>query len=124
MVHELVAGRAVPAGFDGGAAGGVARGICRVGVPGSPVREQPERPCEFGAFGGQLVGGPGWPMGVGPGHQQSVALEPFEALGQDVRGDARDLAEKFVEPARAGQQRLHYEQRPPVADPGQRFGER
>jgi S1-C subfamily serine protease len=40
------------------------------------VREQPERPSEFGALGGQLVGGPGWPLRVGPGHQQSVALEP------------------------------------------------
>jgi hypothetical protein len=39
-------------------------------------------------------------------------------------GDARDQAEKFVEPARAGQQRFHHQQCPPVADPGQRLGER
>src|SRR5690348_11615143 len=94
VVDELVAGRAVPAGLDGGAAGEVAWGVCLVGVPGPPVREQPERPGEFGALGGQLVGGSGWPLGVGPGDQQPVALQPFEALGQDVRGDARDLAEK------------------------------
>jgi hypothetical protein len=44
VVNELVAGRAVPAGLDGGAAGGVTRGVRQVGVPGPPVREQAERP--------------------------------------------------------------------------------
>ncbi len=52
------------------------------------------------------------------------AAVPIEALGQDVRGDAGDLAEKVVEPARAGEQCLHHQQCPPVADPGQRLGER
>jgi hypothetical protein len=59
VVNELVAGRAVPAGLDGGAAGEVTWGVGRVGVPGPPVREQSERSGEFGALGGQLVGGPG-----------------------------------------------------------------
>ena len=36
-----------------------AGGFRRVGVPGSPVRQQAERPGELGALGGQLVGGPG-----------------------------------------------------------------
>ena len=124
VVDEFVAGRAVPADLDRGAAGGVARGVRRIGVPGAPVREQPERPGEFGALGGQLVGGPGRALGVQPRDQQSVAFEPLEALGQDVRGDARNQAEQLVEPGRAGQQRLHHQQRPPVADPGQRLGER
>src|SRR6516165_7943663 len=51
VVHELVAGRAVPAGFDGRPAGEVTRGVRRVGVPSPPVREQQERPGEFGALG-------------------------------------------------------------------------
>jgi hypothetical protein len=102
VVDELVAGRAVPAGFERGAAGDVTWGVHRIGVPGTPVREQPERPRELGALGCQLVGGPGGPLGVGPGYQQSVAFEPFEALGQNVRGDARDQSEKFIEPPRAG----------------------
>src|SRR6202007_1727583 len=88
VVNELVAGRAVPAGLDGGAAGEVTWGVRRIGVPGPPVREQPERPGEFGALGGQLVGGPGGPLGVGPGDQYSVAFEPLEALGQGVSGAA------------------------------------
>src|SRR5215472_15888928 len=66
VVNELVTGWAVPAGLDGGAAGGVARGAGRVGVPAPPVCEQPERPGEFGAFGGELVGGPGRPLRVRP----------------------------------------------------------
>ena len=32
-----------------------------------PVKIAPERPGEFGALGGQLVGGPGGSLGVGPG---------------------------------------------------------
>src|SRR6266571_7320511 len=62
VVNELVACRAVPAGLDGGAAGEVTRGVRQVGVPGPPVREQAERSGEFSALGGQLVGGPGWPL--------------------------------------------------------------
>jgi hypothetical protein len=40
VVDEVVAGRAVPAGLEEGAAGGVPGGFGRVGVPGSPVRQQ------------------------------------------------------------------------------------
>ena len=94
---------------------GCTRGVGLVGVPASPVGEQAERAGEFGAFGGELVGGARRPLGVGPGYQQPVAFKPLEAVGQDVRGDARDLAEQVVEPARPGQQRLHHQQRPPVA---------
>jgi membrane protein DedA with SNARE-associated domain len=52
VVDELVAGRAVPARLDGSAAGEVPRGVGRIGVPGPPVREQPQCPGEFGALGG------------------------------------------------------------------------
>ena len=83
VIHQLVAGRAVPAGLDGGAAGKVTRGVRRVGVPGSPLREEPERPGEFGALRGQLVGGPGWPLGVGPGHQQRPSVaDAGQRLGE------------------------------------------
>src|SRR6266849_7107556 len=124
VVNELIAGGAVPADLDGSAAGGVTWGVVLVGVPAPPVGEQAERPGEFGAFGGELVVGTGRPLGVGPGYQQCVAFEPLEAVGQDVCGDARDLAEQVVEPARPGQQCLHHQQRPPVADSGSCLGER
>ena len=124
VVDELIAGGAVPADLDGSAAGGVTRGVVLVGMPAPPVGEQAERAGEFGAFGGELVVGAGRPLGVGPGYQQPVAFKPLEAVGQDVRGDARDLAEQVVEPERPGQQRLYHQQRPPVPDSGQCLGER
>ena len=92
VVNEMVAGRAVPAGLDRGTARGVPGRLRRVGVPGPPVRQQAERPREFLAFGGQLVGGAGRPLGVRPGHEQRFPFEPLEALGQDVRRDTGDLA--------------------------------
>ena len=52
VVNELVAGWAVPAGLEKGAARGVPRGLCQVGVPGSPVRQQAQRPGKLGALGG------------------------------------------------------------------------
>jgi hypothetical protein len=42
----------------------------------------------------------------------------------DVRRDAGELAEQVVEPLRPGEQYLHHQQRPLVADPGQRLCER
>src|SRR5580700_11234174 len=75
VVDELIAGGAVPADLDGSAAGEVTRGVCLVGVPASPVGEQPERPGEFGALGGELVGGTGRPLRVGPRHQQPIAFK-------------------------------------------------
>src|SRR5438876_7093394 len=56
VVDEMIAGRAVPAGLDRGAARGVPGRVRRVGVSGSPVGQQPERPGQFLALGGQLVG--------------------------------------------------------------------
>ena len=47
-----------------------------------------------------------------------------DLLGQIPGIAANILSEQVVEPAWAGQQRLHHQQRPPVADPGQRLGER
>ena len=93
-------------------------------MPGPPVRQQTERPREFLALGGQLVGGAGRSLGVRPGHQQRFPFEPFEALGQDVRRDTGDLVEQLVEPARPAEQRLHHQQGPPVTHPGQRLGQR
>ena len=124
VVDELVAGRAVPADLERSAAGGVTGGVVLVGVPAPPVGEQTERAGEFGAFGGQLVVRAGWSQRVGPGYQQAVALEPLEAVRQDVRGDARNLAEQVVEPERPGQQRLNHQRRPTVPDSCQCLGQR
>jgi len=88
VVDEVVTGRAVPAGLEKGAARGVPEGFRRVGVPGSPVRQQAQRPGELGAFGGQLVGGPGRPLRVGPGNQQAFPLpvtDPGQRLGKRGR---------------------------------------
>jgi hypothetical protein len=68
VVNEMVAGRAVPAGLDRGAARGVPGRLRRVGVPGPPVGQQAERPREFLALGGELVGGARRPLGVRPGY--------------------------------------------------------
>ena len=43
VVNQPVAGRAVPAGLDRGAARGVAGRLRLIGVPGPPVRQQAER---------------------------------------------------------------------------------
>ena len=101
VVDEAVAGRAVPAGLDRGAASGVPGRLRRIGVSGPPVGQQPERPGEFLAVGRQVVGGAGRPIGIGPGYEQPVAFEPLEPVGQDVRGDTGELAEQVVEPTAA-----------------------
>jgi hypothetical protein len=98
--------------------------LSRVGTRGTPRRQQAERSRQVLAVGSQLVGGAGRSLGVRPRHQQPVPLQPPEPLGQDVRRDAGELAEQIVEPARPGEQRLHHQQGPPVADPGQRLGQR
>jgi hypothetical protein len=100
------------------------RGLGFVGMPGSPGREQAQRPREFAALDGQLIRDAGRALGVGPGHQEPVLSQPLEPLGQDVRRDTRKLVEQIVEPLRPGQQGFHDQQRPPVADPGQCFRER
>jgi len=69
LVHEAVAGGAVPAGLDRGAARVVRERLGRVGVPGAPVGQQAERPREVPALGGELVLRAGRPVGVGPGHE-------------------------------------------------------
>ena len=130
MVDEVVAGRAVPAGLEKGAARGVPGGFRLVGVPGPPSAPAGAAPGELGALGGQLVGGPGGPLRVGRGNQQPFPLQPLEALGEDVRGDPGDLAEQVIEPLRPAEQvieplrpaeqRPGQQQRPLVTDPGQR----
>ena len=90
-------------------------------TPNTPAGEAPPR---VPALGRQLVGDAGRPLRVRPGHQQRFPFEPLEAFGQDVRRDTGELVEQIVEPARPGEQRLHYQQGPPVTDPGQRLGQR
>src|SRR5258705_4709313 len=110
VVQYDVAGRAVPAGLDRGAAGRVAERHGRVGVPDGPVGQQAQRAAQFLALSGQLVLRARWSLAVEPGYQQPLALEPLEALGQNVRRYARDLAEQVVEPAWPAQQGLHPQQ--------------
>ena len=109
VVDEVVAGRAVPAGLEKGVARSVPGGFRRVDVPVSPVRQHAQRPGELGALGGQLVGGPGRPLRVGPGNQQPFPLQPLEALGEDIRGDPGDLAEEVIDPLWPTEQRLDHQ---------------
>ena len=50
-------------------------------------------------------------------HEDPLALEAAEPVGQDVRGDARQRVAQLAEPARAIEQRVDDEQRPAIADP-------
>jgi hypothetical protein len=66
-----------------------------------------------------------------PGIAANILSERLKRLEREglpaalpVRRDARQLVEQVVEPLRPGQQRLHHQQGPPVADPGQRLRER
>ena len=93
-------------------------------MAGPPVREQAKRARKLPAFRGQLVRCARWPLGIWPRYQKRVAFQPFEALRQDVRGDPRDLLQQLVEPPRSGEQGLHNEQSPTIADLCESIGER
>ena len=93
-------------------------------MPGSPVREQAKRARKLPAFRGQLVRCAWRSIGIRPRYQKCVALQSLEALRQDVRGDPRDLLQQLVEPPRSGEQGLHNEQSPTIADLCESIGER
>src|SRR5215218_5590112 len=99
VVDRAGAGRAVPAGLQGGAAGGVAQalGVGGAGAVGAPLGEQAQRPGELAAGRRQLIGEPRRAARVGLADQHGLALQVLEALGQDVGGDAREGLEQLVE---------------------------
>jgi serine protease Do len=93
-------------------------------MAGPPVREQAKRARKLPAFRGQLVRGAWRSLGIRPRYQKRVAFQPLEALRQDVSGDPRDLLQQLVEPPRSGEQGLHNEQSPTIADLSESIGER
>ena len=117
--HDPLAGRAEPAGLEGRPAGQVMEGLVAawIGGPAAPVRQQAERARQGPAVGGQGVLHPRRPLGIGHGVDDSLALEPAEALGQDVRGDPGNPGQEVVETGRAIEQAFDQEQAPAVADP-------
>jgi hypothetical protein len=126
VVDRPGAGRAVPAGFQRGAAGDVAQalGVGGAGPVGAPLGQEAEGTGQLAAGRGQLVGEAGRPAGVGLADQDQLPLQVLEALGQHVGGDAGKGLQQLVEPARPGQQGLDQQQRPAVADAGDGFVER
>ena len=95
-----------------------------LGVARAPAGQQPQRAGELLAGRAQLVDEPRRALGVRARDDQRVALELAQALGEHVGRDARDLLLQLAEPARAVEQRGDQQQRPAVADRGQRVGER
>lgn len=93
-------------------------------MPGSPVREQAKRARKLPAFRGQLVRCARRSLGIRTRYQKRVAFQPLEALRQDVRGDPRDVLQELVEAPRSGEQGLHNEQSPTIADLSESIGER
>jgi serine protease Do len=93
-------------------------------MPGPPVREQAKRARKLPAFRGQFVRCARRSLGIRPGYQKRVAFQPLEALRQDVRGDPGNVLQQLVEAPRSGQQGLHNEQSPTVADLSESIGER
>ena len=87
------------------------------------MREQAKGARELHALRGQLIGGAGRSVDVGPRQQNRVAFESLEALRQDVRSDPRDLLQQLVEPPRTREQGLYDEQSPPIPDASQSVGE-
>lgn len=124
VLDEVVTGRAIPPGLERSAAGGVPRCFCGKRMTGAPVCEQAKRARKFPAFGGQLVGCARRSLGIWPRYEKRVAFQTLEALRQDVRRDPRDLLQEIVESPRSGEQGLHNEQSPTIADLYESIGER
>src|SRR4029453_13853566 len=119
VVDGVGAGRAVPAGLQGGGAGEVAErpGVGGAGAVGAPLGEEAEGAGELAAGGGQLVGETGRAPRVGLADQDGLAFQVLETLGEDVGGDAREGLGQLVEAARALQEGLDEQQGPAGADP-------
>jgi CheY-like chemotaxis protein len=126
VVDRAGAGRAVPAGLQGGAAGEVAEalGVGGAGAVGAPLGEQAEGAGQLAAGGGQLVGEPGRAARVRLADQHHLPLQVLEALGEDVGGDAGEGLQQLVEAPRALQEGLDQQQGPAVPHPGHRLVQR
>src|SRR5512132_750101 len=83
VVDGVGAGRAVPAGLKGGAAGEVAQalGVGGAGAVGAPLGEEAQGAGELAARRGQLVGEAGRAARVGLADHHGLALQVLEALG-------------------------------------------
>jgi hypothetical protein len=116
VLDEVVTGRAIPSGLERSAAGRVPRCFCGKRMTGPPVCEQAKRTRKFPAFPSQLVGRARRSLGIRPRYKKRVAFQTLEALRQDVCRDPRDLPQQIVESPWSGEQGLHNEQSPTIAD--------
>jgi hypothetical protein len=124
VLNEVVAGRAIPPRLEWSAAGRVPRCFSGKRMAGPPVREQAKRARKLPAFGGELIRCARRSLGIRPRYQERVAFQPLEALRQDVRGDPGDVLQELVEAPRSGEQGLHNQQSPTIADLSESIGER
>ena len=117
--YQPITSRAIPPDFQGSATRRMHRCLGGDGMPGPPVRKQPQGASEFHALRCQLIRSAWRSLDVRSRDQESVTLEPLEALGQDIRCDPWNVLQQFVEPPRSGKQGLYDEQGPPVANPNE-----
>jgi hypothetical protein len=116
-----LAGWAVPARLERGAAGVVAEcfvtGLTVDGPASAPVGQQPERTGQVEPVGREGVLHPDRPGGIGDGMDDPLTLESAQAFGQDVRGDTGHAGQEVVEAGRPIEEALDKEQGPAIADP-------
>ena len=121
VVHDLLAARAPPARLDRGAAA-VAQRLA--GRRARPIGQQPQRAGQLAAALGQLVDEARRALGVGARDDQRLLAEQLQPRAEHVRRDPVELLLQLVEALLAAQQRGDQQQRPAVADAGERVGQR
>jgi len=94
-----------------------------VEMVGAPLGHEPQGAGQLVARPGELVGESRRPRRVGPGHDHTDLLEALQALGQDVGGDAGDVALELAEAPGTAEQGVDHEEAPAIAHPGQSRGQ-
>src|SRR5436190_7227170 len=93
------------------------QGFGMVRAPAAPVGEEAQGAGQVATVGRQRVLHSRRPLLVRPGVDDALAVEAAQAVGEDVRGDARYGGLQLTEPARAIEQRLDQEEAPAVPHP-------
>ena len=82
----------------------------------APRRKETEHARQLAAFVGECVILARRPFLIGAADDDPLTLQAPKAVGEDVRGNARDGLGQVVEAARPVEQRLDDEERPAIAD--------
>lgn len=86
-----------------------------VGASSAPGGQQPQDVGQLVPVGTEPVGQPQWSPTVRLGNDHTVALQPTQAVGQDVGSDPGHQWDELAEASRTIEQRLREQQRPAVA---------